>query len=102
LQLGIPGVEPAGVLHGRGGGPHLAGQVSSTPMPFESAWLWSRRRFLATIGPLAGGLARPAFQASQGAGTLVLDNLTLVDGTGAAALAAARVVIAGGRIVHAG
>lgn len=69
----------------------------------DAAWRWSRRRFLASLGPLAAGMSVPPTHAGQsGPSGLVLDNLMLVDGTGAAAVPSARVVIAGGRIVQAG
>ena len=70
----------------------------------DATWSWSRRHFLGALAPLAAGLRVPAF---AGGGqppttTTVLDDVTLIDGTGAAALPGARLVVAGGRIQRVG
>ena len=56
--------------------------------------------FPGTLAPLAAGLRAPAFAVGgqPPASTTVLDDVTLVDGTGAAAVTGARLVIAGGWI----
>ena len=63
-------------------------------------WHCSRRRFLAALAPLAASArAQAAPWTAQGPGaTVVLDNITLIDGTGAEAVSGARLVIVGDRL----
>ena len=68
-------------------------------MNADSTW-----PFPGAFAPLAAGLRAPAF-ATGGqppSPTIVLDDVTLIDGTGAAAVPGARLAIAGGRIQRVG
>ena len=80
---------------------HGSGNSSNLPsVPEQSTGFWSRRRFLGTLAPLAAGMrAHPYPGETRSADrATVLDNVILIDGTGAAAVPGARVVIAGARL----